>query len=112
LNYRNVENLDKGLIRDLVDNLSSYLDEPKVTPDNLLKVGEALEFRIPYLMEGVWKILKLNRFFYGQLKRRKYEKPVHQAILGIVMNRHQHPYSKRATEEWLSNGCLRMYTFH
>jgi transposase len=97
-----LENLDKGRIQDLVDQLSSYLDEPKVTSDGLLKVGETLEFGIPYLVKGVWKRLKLDGFFQEELKKRKYEKPVHQAILGMVINRCQHPYSKRSTEEWLS----------
>ena len=75
-----LENLDKGRIQDLVDQLSSYLDEPKVASDGLLKVGETLEFGIPYLVEGVWKILKLDGFFQEELKKRKYEKPVHQAL--------------------------------
>lgn len=101
-NFGRLDKLDKGQIQNLVDKLSSYLDEPKITPDDLLKVGETLEFGIPYLVEGIWKTLRLDRFFYEQLKKRKYEKPVHQAILGMVMNRCQHPYSKRATDEWLS----------
>ena len=97
-----LDKLDKGGIQNLVDKLSSYLDEPKVTPDDLLKVGRTLEFGIPYLVEGVWKILKLDSFFLEELTKRKYEKPVHQAILGMVINRCQHPYSKRSTDEWLS----------
>lgn len=101
-NFGRLDRLDKGQIQNLVDKLSSYLDEPEVTTDNLLKVGEILEFGVPYLVEGVWKTLRLDRFFCEQLKKRKYEKPVHQAILGMVMNRCQHPYSKRATDEWLS----------
>ena len=97
-----LENLDRGRIQDLVDQLSSYLDEPKVTSDGLLKLGKTLEFGIPYLVEGVWKTLKLDGFFQEELRKRKYEKPVHEAILGMVVNRCQHPYSKRSTEEWLS----------
>ena len=97
-----LDKLDKGGIQNLVDKLSSYLDEPKVTEDDLLRVGRTLEFGIPYLVEGVWKMLKLDRFFLDELNNRKYEKPVHQAILGMVINRCQHPYSKRSTDEWLS----------
>ncbi len=101
-NLGRLDKLDKGEIQNLVDKLSSYLDEPKVAPEDLLKVGRTLEFGIPYLVQGVWKTLKLDRFFQEELKRRKYEKPVHQAILGMVMNRCQHPYSKRSTVDWLS----------
>jgi len=100
--FGRLDRLDKSQIQNLVDKLSTYLDEPKVTPDDLLKVGKTLEFGVPYLVQGVWKTLRLDRFFAEQLKKRKYEKPVHQAILGMVMNRCQHPYSKRATDEWLS----------
>ena len=101
-NLGRLDRLDKSEIQNLVDKLSSYLDEPRVKPDDLLKVGRTLEFGIPYLVEGVWKNLKLDHFFQDELKRRRYEKPVHQAILGMVMNRCQHPYSKRSTDEWLS----------
>ena len=101
-NLGRLDRLDKGEIQNLVDKLSSYLDEPRVAPDDLLKVGRTLVFGIPYLVVGVWKKLKLDRFFQEELKKRRYEKPVHQAILGMVVNRCQHPYSKRSTEEWLS----------
>jgi hypothetical protein len=86
----------------LVDKLSSYLDAPGVTHENLLQVGNTCEFGIPDLVEGLWKRLKPDRFFGEQLQQRKYEKPVHQAMLGMVINRCLHPYSKRATEEWWS----------
>jgi len=91
--FGRLDRLDKSQIQNLVDKLSTYLDEPKVTPDDVLRLGETLEFGVPYLVKGVWKVLRLDRFFIEQLKRRKYEKPVHQAILGMVMNRCQHPYS-------------------
>lgn len=49
-NLGRLDRLDKREIQNLVDKLSSYLDEPRVTPDDLLKVGRALEFGIPYLV--------------------------------------------------------------
>jgi transposase len=101
-NLGRLDKIDKNQIQNLVDRLSSYLDNPGVTSDDLIQVGKTYEFGIPYLIQGVWKTLKLDRFFTEQLNQRKYEKPVHQAILGMVINRCQHPYSKRATEEWLS----------
>ena len=62
-NLGRLDRLDKNEIQSLVDKLSSYLDEPRVKPDDLLKLGRTLEFGIPYLVEGVWKKLKLDRFF-------------------------------------------------
>lgn len=102
-NLGRLDKIDQNQLQNLVDRLSSYLDNPSVTSDNLLQVGKTYEFGIPYLVQGVWKTLKLDRFFAEQLKQRRYEKAVHQAILGMVINRCQHPYSKRATEEWLSH---------
>lgn len=101
-NLGRLDKIDQNQLQNLVDKLSSYLDNPGVTPDNLIQVGKTYEFGIPYLVQGVWKTLKLDRFFAEQLKQRRYEKPVHQAILGLVISRCQHPYSKRATDEWLS----------
>jgi len=101
-NLGRLDKIDQNQLQNLVDRLSSYLDNPGVTSDNLLQVGETYEFGIAYLVQGIWKTLKLDRFFGEQLKQRRYEKPVHQAILGMVINRCQHPYSKRATNEWLS----------
>jgi hypothetical protein len=70
-----LDRLDKREIQNLVDKLSSYLDEPRVKPDDLPKVGRALEFGIPYLVESVWKKLKLYRFS-GGTEERRYEKPM------------------------------------
>lgn len=96
------DQIDNNQLRNLVEKLSSYLDEPIASPNDLLKIGRTLEFGIPYLVEQVWKQLKCPQFFREQLAFRRYEKPLHQAILGLVINRCQQPYSKRSAEKWLN----------
>ena len=100
--FGRLENLDKQQIANLVEKLSSYLDEPSIALDDRLKVGKILGFGIASVVQGVWKSLKLDQFFASQLKQRKYEKTVHQAIIGMVINRCQQPESKRVIHQWLS----------
>ena len=61
-NFGRLDRLDKSQIQNLVDKLSTYLDEPKVSPDYLLRLGKTLEFGVPYLVKGIWKTLRLDRF--------------------------------------------------
>jgi hypothetical protein len=99
--FGRVDCLNEQEIRNIAYKLLSYLQEEGLEDLNGLNIGETREFGILYLVENLWRKLKLDRFFRVAVKKHKYEAPIERAILGMVFNRCQEPDSKLGTFEWL-----------
>jgi transposase len=99
--FGRIDRLKEQEIRSIAYKLLSYLQEEPLDAPQGVAVGQAKEFGLLYLLENLWKKLKIDRFFRQQLKNHKYEMPVERAILSMIFNRCQEPKSKLSTYEWL-----------
>ena len=93
-NFGREDRLDRDSLRRLVHSIARYLG-----PEEALKVearwdGEApLKFvssrslGASWVLNEMWKGLKLDRLFSGMLKTRQYRSDIERAIFAIVANR-------------------------
>jgi len=99
-NFGKAHELNEKEIRNIAYKLLSYLGErSEYAPD--LKIGESRTWGILYILENLWKKLKLDVFFKTELKKHKYEDSIHKAIMGMILNRLQDPDSARDCYIWL-----------
>ena len=97
------DELDLGVIRRLVDQLLRYLAadaQPEVLSG--LEVTDSWDFGGPYLLDGLWQELKLDRFFLEALQQRAFAQPVERALFALVAQRACVPGSKPACTRWAS----------
>ena len=100
--FGRIDRLNEQEIKSIAYKLLSYLNgKEDIEETKDIKVGDTREFGILYLVESIWKKLKLDKFFRAKLKKHKYESPLERAILGMLFNRCQEPDSKLATYNWL-----------
>lgn len=100
-NFGRIDRLNEQEIKNIAEKLMSYLKAETVDHAEGLNIGETKEFGILYLVENIWKKLKLDAFFKQELKKHQFEAPIERAMIGMIFNRCQNPKSKRSTDEWL-----------
>jgi len=95
------DELDLGQVRRLANQLTSYL-KPEERPDLLsdIEVTHSWDYGGPYVLEALWRELKLDRFFLEALNERAFEKPVERALFALVAQRALAPASKLACTRW------------
>jgi hypothetical protein len=101
-NFGKEHELNEKEIRNIAYKLLSYLGErSEYAPD--LKIGESRIWGVLYILENLWKKLKLDVFFKTELKNHKYEDSIHRAIVGMILNRLQEPDSPQDCYNWLKD---------
>lgn len=95
------DKLDLGQVRRLVDQLVGYL-KPEDQPELLsgVEVTHSWDYGGPYLLDALWRELKLDRFFLEALNKRAFEQPVERALFALVAQRALAPASKLACTRW------------
>jgi transposase len=95
------DELDLGQVRRLVNQLAGYL-KPEDRPELLsgLEVTHSWDYGGPYLLDALWRELKLDRFFLEALNERAFEQPVERALFALVTQRALAPDSKLACTRW------------
>ena len=83
-NFGRMDRLKEDEIRNIAIKLLSYLEEKPVDLTNEFSIGQSLEWGLLYLLENLWKKLKLDKFFRAELKKHKHQAPVEKAILFIA----------------------------
>ena len=98
------DELDLGQIRRLVDQLVGYLkpeDQPKLLSG--VEVTHSWDYGGLYLLDALWRELKLDRFFLEALNERAFEQPVERALFALVAQRALAPASKLACTRWVGS---------
>jgi hypothetical protein len=67
-----------------------------------LKFVSSRSLGAAWVLNEVWKGLKLDRLLSGMLKSRQYRSDIERAIFAMVANRALSPSSKLAIEEWVA----------
>ncbi|MCK4393336.1 IS1634 family transposase, partial [Candidatus Bipolaricaulota bacterium] len=95
------DELDLGQVRRLTNQLTSYL-KPEDRPDLLsgIEVTHSWDYGGPYVLDALWRELKLDRFFLEALSKRAFERPVERALFALVAQRALAPASKLACTRW------------
>lgn len=108
-NFGREDQLDREVLHRLVQSIARYLG-----PEELLKVEAQWNGETPlkfvssrslgaaWVLNEVWKELKLDRLLVQMLKPRRYRADVERAIFAMVANRALAPCSKLAIEEWVA----------
>jgi len=108
-NFGREDQLDRESLRRLVHSIARYLG-----PEEALKVEAQWDGETPlkfvssrglgasWVLNEMWKGLKLDRLFSGMLKTRQYRSDIERAIFAIVANRALSPSSKLPIEEWVA----------
>ncbi|BAS28209.1 IS1634 family transposase [Limnochorda pilosa] len=104
------DQLDLDALRRLVKSISRFLE-----PEEVEKIQEELGMDWPFeflgsrklggtwLLDGLWRGLKLDEAFNRLLSPRGYRTPVERLIFAMVANRALAPASKLAMEHWVAN---------
>nr|WP_198409722.1 IS1634 family transposase [Limnochorda pilosa] len=102
--------MDLDALRRLVKSISRFLE-----PEEVEKIQEELGMDWPFeflgsrklggtwLLDGLWRGLKLDEAFNRLLSQRGYRTPVERLIFAMVVNRALAPASKLAMEHWVAN---------
>ena len=95
------DELDLGQIRRLVNQLIGYL-EPEDQPELLsgVEITHSWDYGGPYLLDALWRELKLDRFFLESLNERAFAQPVERTLFALVAQRALAPASKLACTRW------------
>nr|WP_198409724.1 IS1634 family transposase [Limnochorda pilosa] len=109
-NFGRKEQLDLDALRRLVKSISRFLE-----PEEVQSIQQELGLDWPFeflgsrklggtwLLDGVWRRLKLDRAFNRLLSQRGYRTPVERLIFAMVANRALAPGSKLGMEHWVAN---------
>ena len=92
------DELDLGQIRRLVNQLIGYL-EPEDQPELLsgVEITHSWDYGGPYLLDALWRELKLDRFFLESLNERAFAQPVERALFALVAQRALAPSGLQAS---------------
>ena len=107
-NWGRADQLDLEALRRLVRSICRFL-EPEEADEIHQQLGRELPFEFlgarelggPWLLDQVWKRLRLDRTFHTLLKKRDYSIPMERLLFALVANRALAPSSKLAMEEWV-----------
>ncbi len=102
------DQLDAAQIRRLIKSLSRFLPQADRAVTQMgLELDEGVEvqrsrgFGGTYLLDGLWKMLGLDRVLGELAEEREFRKDVERLIFTMVANRALAPSSKLAIERWL-----------
>lgn len=102
------DELDKEALRRLARSISRFL-----SPEDALEAGAGpLKFlsSVPsggaYVLDHLWRELKIDEALAELLSGRKHSTPVERAIFSMVANRALAPSSKLAIEDWVSRAAV------
>lgn len=97
-----VDNFDRSKVDEIVKALEGYTDKMEVLKSlSDLHFNWSKGYGAVYVLEKLWKELRLNDMFSKLLKDHHYEFDVLEAIKAMVFNRAISPLSKLSTYEWL-----------
>ena len=86
--FRRNDKLDLLGIYQLVDQLCGYLKpEDKLDLVSEIEITHSWDYGGPYLLDALWRELRLNRFFLEELAKRAFEKAVERALFALVAQR-------------------------
>lgn len=99
-----LEDFDRSRVDDIISALKGYTDKIEV----LESVNDchhiwSKNYGDIFVMEKLWKELKLDQIFDDLLKNHEYQFDVQSAIKGMVFNRTIDARSKLSTHQWLEN---------
>ncbi len=112
-NFGRADQLDTDALRRLVRSISRYL-EPSEAQAISERLGEDWPFEFlgsrqlggPWLLDGLWKRLGIEKVLKGLLSGRGYTTPVERLIFAMVANRALAPSSKLGMESWVAEEAL------
>ncbi|MFQ6052416.1 MAG: IS1634 family transposase [Candidatus Hydrothermarchaeota archaeon] len=99
--FGHIDSLNRKRLTALACNILAYLKEDTDTLNPSNQIIFSRPFGIAYLVRNLADKLCISSVLKSQLKKRKFEAPLHDAILGMLINRCSDPLSKRAVDEWL-----------
>ena len=103
------DRIDKEQLRRLIRSLSRFLDPADRAQVNAelaglgkdLVVERDLAYGGTYVLEAIWRRLKLDKVLEGLLSARRYEIDLERLIFALVASRALAPCSKLALERWV-----------
>jgi transposase len=109
-NFGRADQLDLDALRRLVKSISRFL-EPHEVEQLQEQLGEDWPFEFlgardlggTWLLDGLWKRLRIDETLQRLLAQRGYQTPVERLLFALVANRALAPSSKLAMESWVAN---------
>jgi len=103
------DRIDKAQLRRLIRSLSRFLDPADRVQVNAELAGlgkelvaeRDLAYGGAYVLEAIWRRLKLDKVLEGLLSARRYEIDLERLIFALVASRALAPCSKLALERWV-----------
>jgi hypothetical protein len=112
-NFGRADELDMDALRRLVGSICRYM-EPEEAERIRKEAGidEAFSFLGSrklggtFLLDGLWKKLKLDHVLEKILRSRGYNTPIERLLFSMVANRALEPSSKLAMEDWVAGEVM------
>lgn len=112
-NFGRADVLNKEKLRGLAQSIGRLLGEEPVINDEVsqpvaepLKLISSKPMGGAWLLDSLWKKLKIDDALNQNLTDRKFAFPVERSLFAMVANRALDPASKLATEEWVGHKVI------
>jgi len=99
--FGRVDALNREKMLALAHNILSYLNTDADVLDEESEILYSKPMGTSHLVRGILEKLGIVPVLHRLLKRRRYESPVKEAIVGMILNRLVYPSSKWAANDWL-----------
>ncbi|WP_167530768.1 IS1634 family transposase [Microbispora hainanensis] len=109
VNLGREDNLDVDALRRLVASINRYLGDeddasaPLGAEAGPLSVDSARPFGAIWLLDGLWRMLEIDKALAGVLGPRRFRTDVERVIFALVANRAIAPSSKLAAADWVTH---------
>lgn len=109
--FGRADQLDLDALRRLVKSICRFLEpeeasaiQERITPapPSPFAFLGSRDLGGPWLLDGLWKRLQIDRVLERNLRQRGYKTPVERLIFALVADRALAPSSKLAMEHWVS----------
>ena len=109
VNLGREDNLDVDALRRLVASINRYLGDaddacaPLGAEAGPLSVDSARPVGAIWLLDGLWRMLEIDKALAGVLGTRRFRTDVERVVFALVANRAVAPSSKHAAADWVTH---------